>query len=128
MNAIFVNTQDGIIKADVIYNPFWKKFQLYIDGSLYGEYNEEEIAIEDRDKSFSEENIIKPDCTLLISTESPLSNQCKAIAGDSYNTGDFEDLYKTTLIKHRKTGLVIRTISKSEIREHLADYPKKENK
>lgn len=123
MNTIFVNTPDGIIKSDVIYNPLWKKFQLYIDGSLYGEYNEEEIAIEGRDKSFLEENIIKPDCTLLISPESPLSNQCKAITGDNYNTGDFEDLYKTTLIKHRRTGLVIRTISKSEIKEQLTDYP-----
>ncbi len=128
MNRIFINTLDGIIVANVEYNSLWKKHQLYIDGSLYGEYDEEEIAIEDRDKSFSEDSIIKPDCTLLISPENPLSNQCKAITGDNYNTGDFEDLYKTVLIKHRKTGLIIRTISKSEIKEQLANYPNNQSK
>lgn len=127
MNTIFVNTPDGIIKANIGYNPLWGTLQVYIDGSLYGEFSpdRETEAIEHMKKSFSEENIIKPDCTLLISNESPLSNQCEAITGDSYNTGDFEDLFKTNLIKHRKTGLIIRTISKSEIKTLFPNYPNK---
>lgn len=127
MNTIFVRTLDGIIKANIEDNPLWGTLQLYIDGSIYGEYspNQEAEAIESMKNSFSEDDIIKPDCTILISNENPLSNQCKAITGDSYNTGDFEDLFKSILIKHRKTGLIIRTITREEIQECFADYPNK---
>jgi len=125
MNTIFVNTPDGILKAKVEYNPLWKMHQLYIDGSLYGEFkpNKESVAIEHMYNSFLPENIIKPDCVLLIDEQNPLSNQVKKITGDNYNTTDFEDLYKSTLIRHRKTGLIIRTISHNAIKEHFKDYP-----
>ena len=121
MNTYFVNTADGIIKASVSYNPLYETYQVMIDGAIYGEFtpDKEDVAIEHLKKSFLDENIIVPDCTLLISDESPLSNQVKKITGDNYNTTDFEDLYKSTLIKHRKSGLIIRTISKREIKEQL---------
>lgn len=121
MNTYFVNTPDGIIKTSVQYNPLWTKYQVIIDGTVYGQFETEKEAeaIEYLKNSFLEENFIVPDCTLLISDESPLSNQVKKITGDNYNISDFEDLYKSTLIKHRKSGLIIRTISKREIKEQL---------
>lgn len=38
-------TKDGRIEGKVRWNPMWKKFQVYIDGSLYGEYNKIEDGI-----------------------------------------------------------------------------------
>lgn len=42
-----MNTKDGEIIGKVIWNPFWKKYQVYIDGSLYGEHNDEFEAIKE---------------------------------------------------------------------------------
>lgn len=125
MNAIFVNTKKGIVKATVIFNPFVKKHQLFIDNVLYNEFlsNEENIAIKYMKGSFSDEQIIKPNITLLISSDNPLSSQCLRITGDSFNIIDFEELYHTQLIKHRKTGLIFRVISKDMIKEQFkADW------
>ncbi|NDV68629.1 hypothetical protein [Dysgonomonas sp. 25] len=79
MNTYFVNTADGIIKASVQFNPLWGKYQAIIDGTVYGQFEPEREAdaIEYIKNSFLTENIIVPDCTLLISDESPLSNQVK---------------------------------------------------
>lgn len=115
MKRIFVNTPDGVIMAKVEYNHLWSKYQLYIDGSLYGEYDEEEEAEDGMNRSFLEENIIKPDVCLLITNEAPLSSQCEKITGDNYSIQNFDDLFKSTLIKHKKTGLIIRSYTKGEI-------------
>jgi len=40
-------TADGDIVGKVIYNDFWGKYQVYVDGSLYGEYNNADEAIDD---------------------------------------------------------------------------------
>ncbi|RHH14430.1 hypothetical protein DW228_06410 [Bacteroides fragilis] len=119
MNTIFVKAKGGIIKATVIYNPFVRRHQVVIDEWMYNEFmaNEEEFAIKYLRGSFPQEDIIKPDTVLLISDDNPLSNQCTKLTGDSYNTHDFEDLCKTSLIKHRRTGLIFQVISKREIRE-----------
>ena len=119
MNTIFVKVESDIIKATVIYNPFIKRYQFMIDGRKYNEFmsNEEEIAIKCMRESFHQDNVIKPDAVLLISDDTPLSNQCTKLTGDSYNTHDFEDLYKTSLIKHRRTELIFQVISQREIME-----------
>lgn len=116
MKRIFVNTPDGVIMAKVEYSHVWGHFQLFIDGSHYGDYDQQKEAEDAMYKSFLPENIIKPDICLLIGNENPLSNQCNKITGDDYNNGNFEDLFKMTLIKHRKTGLIIRSYTQGEIK------------
>lgn len=118
MNAIFVNTPNGIIKATVIYNPVIEKHQVIIGSDVCKDFppRQEKEAVAYMQKSFPREKIIKPHITLLISLDNPLSSQCVKITGDSYNLSDFEDLYNTQLIKHRSTGLIFRVISKNEIR------------
>lgn len=121
MNTIFVKAKGGIIKATVKYNPFVRRHQIMIDGWVYNEFmpDEEEFAIKYMRGSFPQEDIIKPDAVLLISDENPLSNQCTKLTGNSYNIHDFEDLSKTSLIKHCRTGLIFQVISKREIREEF---------
>lgn len=121
MNSIFINSKNGIIKATVVYNPFTKNHQLIIGNLIYNDFfpNEEEHAIQYMRGSFQEEKIIKPNITLLISQDNPLSSQCSNITGDSYNLSDFEDLYGTQLIRHRKTGLILRVLSNNQIREQF---------
>jgi hypothetical protein len=42
-----MSTPDGPIEGTVQYNPYWRKFQVNIDGSLYGEFNTLEDGVED---------------------------------------------------------------------------------
>lgn len=42
-----MNTEDGEIIGKVVYNDYWKKYQVNIDGVIYGEHNEEKEAIKE---------------------------------------------------------------------------------
>ena len=124
MNAIFVKVEDRIIMATVIYEPLSGKHQLILDRLLYKEFDstEEKQALQYMKDLFPLEDVIKPDVTLLISNDCPLSSQCSKITGDSYNLSTFEDLCGVDLIKHRESGLIFRVLNVNALRMQYNDY------
>lgn len=56
----YMNTGDGRIRGDVRWNPHWKKFQVFVDGTKYGEYDNVEDAIQElKDTGFKNLKIKK---------------------------------------------------------------------
>lgn len=46
-----MKTGDGIIKGDVAWNPFWRLYQVTIDGTVYGQYANIEDGIDELQRS-----------------------------------------------------------------------------
>ena len=71
--------------------------------------------------------------TLFISSKNPLSTQLTKLTGDSYNSGDFEDIqggspnagYKN-IIKHRATGKLFTTLNQDDLDK--LGYPQPKHK
>jgi hypothetical protein len=45
-----IETKDGVITARVKYNPFWGKWQVIVDGTVYSEYKTRAEALNELDK------------------------------------------------------------------------------
>lgn len=109
----FAKTPDGIIKSYIDYNPVYNKIQVYIDGTIYAEFNPDELdlAIEYLHKAFLAENIIQPDIQL-VTDHRPLEIQLREITGDPLTTSYYDYLCGPSLLKHIKTGLIIQVVRK----------------
>lgn len=104
--------------AKIRFNDHWKKVQLYIDGSLYGEFDTYQDAIKEAEGNRSKV-IVEDDVTMLnISSEKPLSNQLSKITGDGWNDIDYENLDGSKSVttskpfKHVKTGKIFEVYKK----------------
>ncbi len=104
--------------AKIRFNDHWKKVQLFIDGSLYGEFDTYQDAIQDA-KNNNSKVTVEDDVTMLtISTQNPLSNQLSKITGDGWNSIDYQNLSGgnevTTVrpFKHIATGKIFEVVKK----------------
>lgn len=104
--------------AKIKFNDHWKTIQLFIDGSLYGEFDTYQDAVTDA-KNNNSKVIIEDDVTMLdISTSNPLSNQLSKITGDGWNSIDYENLAGgnevTTMrpFKHISSGKIFEVVKK----------------
>ncbi len=104
--------------AKIRFNDHWKKVQLFIDGSLHGEFNTYQDAIEDA-KNNNSKVIVEDDVTMLtISTQNPLSNQLSKITGDGWNSIDYQNLSGGNEVntvrpfKHIASGKIFEVVKK----------------
>ncbi len=104
--------------AKIRFNDHFKKVQLFIDGSLYGEFDTYQDAIEDA-KNNNSEVIVEDDVTMLnISTKNPLSNQLSKITGDGWNSIDYQNLSGGIEVttnrpfKHIASGKIFEVVKK----------------
>jgi hypothetical protein len=80
-----MKTDDGLIKGTVKYNTHWKKFQVYIDGSLYGEFNSLSDGIEElKNSGFEKIKIVTDSNTKMESVKQKLRPIIESIVSDYY--------------------------------------------
>jgi len=106
--------------ATIRFNEHWKNIQVFIDGSLYEEFDTYQEAI-NYAKNANSKVIILDDVTMLnISESNPLSNQLSKITGDGWNDIDYKNLgtdgSKTATtsrpFEHIATGKIFEVIKK----------------
>lgn len=104
--------------AKIRFNDHWKTVQLYIDGSLYGEFDDYQDAINEA-KNNNSKIVLEDDVTMLnISSENPLSRQLSKITGDGWNDIDYENLDGSKNVstikpfKHLKSGKIFEVVNK----------------
>lgn len=104
--------------AKIRFNNHWKTVQLFIDGSLYGEFDDYQDAI-NQAKNNNSKIVLEDDVTMLnISSENPLSRQLSKITGDGWNDIDYENLDGSKNVstikpfKHIKSGKIFEVVNK----------------
>jgi hypothetical protein len=104
--------------AKIRFNDHWKTVQLFIDGSLYGEFDNYQDAINNA-KNNNSKIVLEDDVTMLnISSENPLSRQLSKITGDGWNDIDYENLDGSKNVstikpfKHIKSGKIFEVVNK----------------
>ena len=119
-----MKTPDGIIKGTVEWNSLWNKYQMYIDGSLYAEFNDPEEGVDELKRSgFKDQNISYNLYTgsLLLFKKNPEYNVGDLVGYRTifgrYDLGN-DDTYNIAHItkKHKeKGGVTLYTVGKVEL-------------